>query len=100
MAILFVLPAALLRRIRKTKKGSVCDDFDFWWNKNNPDASNLEKIKGCLDLKDQCRLIVLPNPSNPKTKYEDDNHHVFCSPISITSKAPFPDLARNYENAY
>ena len=49
LAILFVLPAALLRRVRKTKKGSVCDSFD----ENESRALKQEEmIAGCLKNED------------------------------------------------
>ena len=57
LAILFVLPAALLRRVRKTKPAaSVCDDFDG----DHHDKDNKVMVEGCLDLFDKCRLFVIP----------------------------------------
>ena len=47
LAILFVLPAALLRRVRKTKKGSVCDSFDDN-SKSSYHLKEEDKIAGCL----------------------------------------------------
>ena len=39
-----------------------------------------DMIAGCLDLYDDCRLIVLPGPYNKETNplYY---HNVFCKPV-------------------
>ena len=61
-AILFALPAALLRKTRRTKRRSDCDQFSE--DNNSGKKNDLDLITGCLGLKDLCRVFVVPNPPN------------------------------------
>ena len=49
-AILFALPAALLRKTRRTKRDSVCDQYSEDSEKSDKRASDLDLITGCLGL--------------------------------------------------
>ena len=94
-AILFALPAALLRKTRRTKRRSDCDHFsedateeaDKEFVKGK---SDLELITGCLNLSAECRVFVVPKPSLPNADnhdhdqehdhnlLHDQDHEVFC----------------------
>jgi len=81
-AILFALPAALLRKTRRTKRDgtvvSPCDEFSEDSKKSNPEASDLELITGCLNLKNVCRVFVVPKPDDQIDDNHDEDHMVFC----------------------
>ena len=77
-AILFALPAALLRKTRKTKRNSVCDQYS-----EDKSAAGEDKvlIAGCLDLKNDCRVFVVPKPDDKVADNYDEDHQVYCRPI-------------------
>ena len=82
-AILFALPAALLRKTRRTKRRSDCDKYS---EDEKAVGKDRDLINGCLDLSDKCRVLVIPNPlTTEKTAKDADDHDyehfVFCELI-------------------
>ena len=83
LAILFILPAALLRRTRKNKRGhnSPCDQFS---QDMKAYGTQLELLEGCLGLPDDCRIVVLPRLGLDYPKPELNNA-VYCKPIGYVT---------------
>ena len=77
-AILFALPAALLRKTRRTKRDSVCDQYSEDSEKSDKRASDLDLITGCLGLSADCRVFVVPKPDDKIEGNVDEDHEVFC----------------------
>ena len=73
-AILFALPAALLRKTRRTKRDPECDAFSEDANAGN--KNDLTLITGCLSKSEKCRVFVVPNPPNHAILNEAHDHDV------------------------
>lgn len=77
-AILFALPAALLRKTRRTKRRSDCDKFSEDSNDSDKSATDLVLITGCLSKSAECRVFVVPKRDDGVDGNVDEDHEVFC----------------------